>query len=147
MRGAERDFANTRRDLGRGIFSVAGGIPAGGSALDPVVALAAAADEACLAGLDLVHGAAPLIPVLHGDLLAGATPTGGAPASPPPTLTAAMVQQLRADFEDAVTHLGVAISYARAADLSALPANLITAQQIAQLHTLLEEWPRMAPQV
>ncbi len=147
LAAAEHDFALTRRDLGRGIFSVAAGIPAGGSALDPVVALSAAADEACLAGLDLVRGASPLIPVLHGDLFADATPNGPTPASQPPTLTAAMVQQLRADFEDAVVHLNTAVADARHADLTAVPANLITGQQIAQLHTLLEAWPRIAPQL
>jgi hypothetical protein len=152
LTAAEHDFALTRRDLGRGVFSLAAGVPAGASTLDPVAMLAAAADEACLAGLDLVRGVSPLIPLLHSDLLAGGAPTDGsaapnAPSSQPPALTAAMVQQLTADFEDAIAHLGAAISYARHADLSALPQGLITAQQMAQLHSLLAQWPRIAPQL
>ncbi len=164
LRAAEHDFASTRADLGHGLFTLAGAVPAAQSALDTVGRLSAAADEACLAGLDLMRGGDLIIPLLRSDLLAGATPVtasptpstpiptptpvGSAPSSPaPPVLTAAAVEQLRADFEDAVRRLGVAITYARTADLSALPANLITAQQRAQLQSLLVAWPRIMPQL
>ncbi len=159
LRAAEHDFALTKRDLGRGVFSLAAAVPAGASTLDPVAALSAAADEACLAGLDLVRGVAPLIPLLHSDLFAGAAPTGGTPtdgsaapgspsaASAPPALSAAMVQELTADFEDAVSHIRASVGYAGHADLSALPANLITAQQRSQLTTLLAQWPHIASEL
>jgi hypothetical protein len=76
LRSAERNFALTRHDLGLGVFSLAAAVPAGASTLDPVTALSAAADEACLAGLDLLRGAAPLIPLLHSDLFASSSPNG-----------------------------------------------------------------------
>ncbi len=165
LRAAERDFALTRADLGHGVFTLAATAPAGSSALDPVVALTTAADEACLAGLDLLHGAAPILPLLQSDLLAGSSDAGasGAPSTAPsraptripsdppdkapPGLTADMVEQLTRDFESAVAHLRVAIRDVQGADLSALPAGLISTQQRAQIQTLLATWPRIAPQL
>jgi hypothetical protein len=168
LRAAEHDFAATRSDLGHGVFSIAASVPAGSHILDPVTTLAAAADEACLAGLDLMRAADTLLPLLHTDLLGGSpsptgsptpgptpSPTPGVPSPTPtpssassaPTLTVAMMQAVTADYEDAVRHLQVAITDAGAADLSALPANLITTQQRAQLHALLTAWPRIAPQL
>jgi hypothetical protein len=165
---AEHDFALSRGNLGGGVFGAVGHSPVGGGAVSAGAALVAAADEACLAGLDLVREARTFAPLLQSDLFAAAsTSASGSSAAgtssssaaspqpaaasttpaPGPLLTAAMLQRLTADYEDAVRHLTAAIGYARGADLAALPANLITAQQRAQLASLLAQWPQIAPEL
>jgi Protein of unknown function (DUF4012) len=152
LTATERDLALTRHDLGSGVFSLAARAPAGRGAIDAITALLTAADEACLAGLDLLSGVQILVPMLHGGFIGASTssangPVSGAAQVQAPTLTAAMLQQLRVDFEAAVPHLITAIAYVRHADLSALPLNLVTAQQLAQLRGLIAQWPRIAPQL
>jgi hypothetical protein len=144
LAAAERDFALVRRDLGQGVFSLARGVTITRGTLGAVGALASAADEGCLAGLDLLHTASVLEPLLHADLFAGGASLA---TSPPPLLTAPMMAQVTAAYEDAVGHLRTAISDARSAELSALPAGLLTAQQLAEFHQALAEWPRIEPQL
>jgi len=140
LTAAEHDFALTRRDLGRGVFPLAAGAPAAGNTVATVAALAAAADEACLAGLDLAGAGDILLPLLRADLF-----TTGA-SSTTPTLTAAMMRQVTADFEDATRRLGVAFTYAHSVNLAALPATIITTQQATQINALLVQWPRYTSQ-
>jgi hypothetical protein len=149
---AERDLALTRHDLGDGVFSLAARAPAARGTIDPITTLLNAADEACLAGLDLVRAAGILVPVLRGGFVgAGASSASGsvsgAPPAQAPTLTAAMLQQLTTDFEDAVSRVNTAIAAMRHADLSALPPNLVTSRQLAELRGLIAQWPRIEPQV
>lgn len=152
LTAAERDLALTRRDLGAGVFSLAARAPAGRSAIASVTALLTAADEACLAGLDLLRGVGILVPVLQGGFFGVGAPSakGSVSEAPParaPTLTAAMFQQLTADIEDAVPHLITAIAYVRHTDFSALPPNLVTPRQLAALRGVIAQWPRIAPQL
>jgi Protein of unknown function (DUF4012) len=141
LTAAEHDFSLTRRDLGRGVFPVAAGASAAGNTLAAVAALAAAADEACLAGLDLAGVGDILLPLLRADLF-----TTGAPSTTP-TLTAAMMRRVTADFEDATRRLAVTFTYAHSVNLAALPASVITAQQVTQVNTLLAQWPRYTSQL
>ena len=55
LAAAEHDFALVRRDLGEGAFSTARDAGVARGTLATVAALATAADEACLAGLDLTQ--------------------------------------------------------------------------------------------
>lgn len=155
LTAAERDFARTRRDLGSGAFSLAASAPQARGALDTLEALVSAADEACVAGLDLLGAANTILPLLHGGFFAASTSASGAPAPPeatpssppPPALTAETMRQVTAAFEDAVQHLSAAVTAVRGADLAVLPPNPITAQQRTQLHDLLAAWPRITAQL
>lgn len=151
---ADRDFAKTRHDLGGGFFSLAA--RASGSAngtLTTVSTLVTAADEACLAGLDLLGPAITVLPALQGSLVApGAastptTTTTAASTHQTPTLSAAMFQQLTTGYEDAVRHLNTAIVEMSHADFSTLPSGLITPQQMTELRTAIAQWPRIQPQL
>jgi hypothetical protein len=152
LTAAEHGFALTRRDLGNGVFSLATRAPAGRGPIQSITALVIAADEACLAGLDLLGAAHILVPVLQGGLVAASAPTanGSTSSAPPvsaPRLTVAMLHQLREDFEDAVLHVNTAMASVRHADLAALPPNLVSPRQLAQLRGLIAQWPRVAPQL
>lgn len=145
LRAAEQDFALTRRDLGRGVFAYASSVPQGQGVLDPVAALATAADEACRAGLILLDGANLVLPLLHGDLFPSDTPTPGTP--PVPAITSATLQQLTADFEAALPHLDAAVVQLQSADLAALPPGMLSAQQADQIHALLAAWPHLSQEL
>ena len=140
LAAAEHDFALVRRDLGEGAFSTARNAGVARGTLATVAALATAADEACLAGLDLTQAALVIEPHLHADLFA----SGSASAL---AFTANEMARVTADYEDAVRHLTVAVSNAQHADLSALPGGTLTSQQIAAIHQALAAWPRVAPQL
>jgi hypothetical protein len=137
---AERDFALVRRDLGQGAFSTARTVGVARGTLGTVAALATAADEACLAGLDLTGAALVVEPHLRADLFSTASSSG-------PAFTATEMARVTADYEDAVRHLAVAVSAAQRADLAALPDGALTAKQVTQLRQALEAWPRVAPQL
>ncbi|HEY7019904.1 MAG TPA: DUF4012 domain-containing protein, partial [Ktedonobacterales bacterium] len=110
--------------------------------LGTVAALATAADEACLAGLDLISAALVIEPHLHADLFASSSSSGYSSA---PAFTAKEMARVTADYEDAVRHLTIAVNNAQRADLSALPGRTLTSQQIAEIHQALAAWPRIAP--
>jgi hypothetical protein len=137
---AERDFALVRRDLGQGAFSTARNLGAARGTLGTVAALATAADEACLAGLDLIGAALVVEPHLHADLFSPAS-------SSSPAFTANEMAHVTANYEDALRHLTVAVSAAQRADLAALPDGALTAKQLTQLRQALAAWPRIAPQL
>jgi len=137
---AEHDFALTRRDLGQGAFSAARNAPVVRGSLGAVAALAAAADEACLAGLDLTRAALVLEPHIHADLFASASASV-------PAFTASAMASVTADYEDALRQLTLAVGDAQRADLAALPSGTLTSEQIAELHQGLAAWPRIAPQL
>lgn len=137
---AEHDFAVTRRDLGQGTFAIAGVTPVLSGSLGAAVALATAADEACLAGLDLMRVALVIESHIHADLFAAAS-------SSTPAFTASAMAKVTADYEDAVRHLMLAVDAAQHADLAALPSGMLTAQQVAEFHQALAAWPRVAPQL
>src|SRR5260221_3396037 len=150
LAAAEVDFARTRRDLGAGVLSLAGGASPTQGTVAAAAALAAAADEACLAGLDLLGTTDGLLPALQGGLMGGEAPPApsagsAAKSAPAPAITAAMLQRVTLAFEDAVRHLTAAMTYAGHADLSALPSSLVSGQQVAQLRSALAQWPRIQP--
>ncbi len=147
---AEVEFARTRRDLGAGVLSLAGGASPTHGTVAAAAALAAAADEACLAGLDLLGTTDGLLPALQGGLMGGEAPPApsagsAAKSAPAPAITAAMLQRVTLAFEDAVRHLTAAMTYAGHADLSALPSSLVSGQQVAQLRSALAQWPHIQP--
>jgi hypothetical protein len=119
------------------------GVPAVGKTLTAVAALAAAADEACLAGLDVTSGADMILPLLHSDLFSSGAPSQ---SSSRPLLTNELLQRLTADFEAAMRHVARAVAFARSADLSAVPTSLITMAQRHEIATLLADWPHVATQ-
>jgi hypothetical protein len=139
---AEHDFALVRRDLGVGALSTAHDVGIARGTLGTVAALATAADEACLAGLDLISAALVIEPHLHADLFASSSSSGYSSA---PAFTAKEMARVTADYEDAVRHLTIAVNNAQRADLSALPGRTLTSQQIAEIHQALAAWPRIAP--
>jgi len=139
LTAAEHDFALVRRDLGQGVFSAARDSGVAQGTIGAVATLAAAADEACQAGLDLTQAALVLEPHLHADLFAS-TPSSA-------EFSANELARVTADYEDAVKHLMLAVGYAQHADLAALPGGTLTAQQITELRQALAEWPRIAPQL
>ena len=156
LAAAEVDFARTRRDLGAGVLSLAGGASPTHGTVAAAAALAAAADEACLAGLDLLGATDSLLPALEGGLMGSEAPpiqgaaaaSKAAPASTStsgPAITAAMLQRVTLAFENAVRHLTAAMAYAGHADLSALPSSLVSRQHVAQLRRAMAQWPRIQP--
>jgi hypothetical protein len=140
LSAAERDFAVVRRDLGQGAFLVARSAGVAQGTLGAVATLATAADEACLAGLNLTSAALVLEPHIHADLFSSTSATT-------PAFTANGMASVTARYEDAVGHLTRAVDDARHVNLAALPAGTVTAQQIAELQQALEAWPRIAPQL
>jgi hypothetical protein len=137
---AEHDFAVTRLTLGGGAFSAAQNAGVVRGTLGAVTALATAADEACLAGLDLTQAALTIEPHIHADLFASTS-------SATPAFTASALAQVTANYEDAVSHLTIAVEYAQHADLAALPDGALTAQQITEIRQALAAWPRVVPQL
>jgi hypothetical protein len=99
-----------------------------------------AADEGCLAGLDLTHAALALESHIHTDLFSSAS-------SSTPAFTANDLARMTSDFEDATQHLTRAVGAAQHADLAALPAGTLTSQQIGELRQALAVWPRITPQL
>src|SRR5260221_4565309 len=89
LAAAEVDFARTRRDLGAGVLSLAGGASPTHGTVAAAAALAASADEACLAGLDLPGATHSLLPALEGGLMGSEAPPIQGPAAaskaPPPS--------------------------------------------------------------
>ena len=136
---AQRDFALIRRDLGQGVFSAAQDAGIAHETLGAVATLAAAADEACQAGLDLRQAALVLEPHLHADLFASTSSSAA--------FTANELARVTADYEDAMKHLALAVGYAQHADLAALPGGTLTTQQITEFHQALAAWPHIAPQL
>src|SRR5262249_6382101 len=82
LTAAERNFAQTRRDLGSGMFSLAGSVPLAHGTLTSVAVLASAADEGCLAGLDLLDAANVVLPLLKGGFFAESPPAAGTASTP-----------------------------------------------------------------
>lgn len=153
LKAAEHDFAALRMDLGDpgGTIFIAAHLPKVGDTVSTSAALAAAADEACLAGLDLVNSGQTALAVLKGGFFAskpGTTPPPQPPGTPPPpVLNAQALAQLKANFENAVTHLNAAVAYAQSADLSTLPSSLVKPKQLDQLRGLITNWPSIREQL
>jgi hypothetical protein len=142
LSGAEADFGALRRDLAHPqvSFTVAGHLPWTGSILASSAHLAAAADEACLAGLAFVQDGQLLVKILQGGLFASATtPAAG---SAPPVLDTPTYDRLRAGLAVALQHLQLAVGYAQQADLSALPSSLVKPQQVTEIRQFLASWPQ-----
>jgi hypothetical protein len=147
LAAAERDFGQVRRSFGQGAFYLARGATASGT-LESVAALATAADEACLAGLDLTGAALVVEPHLHGDLFASGSSSGSSSGpSSTPAFTANEMARVTADYDAAIRHLAVAVENAQRVDLATLPNGTLTSQQVAELHQALAAWPRLAPQL
>ena len=153
LTAAEHDFSALRADLSTpsGTVLVAAHLPKLGDFVDSGAALAAAADEACLAGLDLVNTGQTALAVLKGGFFApkpGDTPSPQPPGTPPPPiLNTQTLAQIKASFEDAVRHLNAAVVYAGSANLSSLPSSLVKPKQLAQLHSLIVSWPSIQRQL
>lgn len=152
LTAAEHDFADMRGSLAGGEFAVAGVVPQAHSDVATAETLATAADEGCLAGLDLIHVAQTLQPMLHGALgsstgnaasSGSATPTPTAQAAPRPGLTAAMLSDITAKVLDAQQRLNTTIVDLSGVENSALLAQMATPQQLAQLRTVISAWPRL----
>ncbi|HUY75992.1 MAG TPA: DUF4012 domain-containing protein [Ktedonobacterales bacterium] len=140
LTAAEHSFAVARTDMGSGTVESGVFAPIAASTVRSVAQMLTAADEACLAGLDLTSGLSPVLTVVQSGFFTPTTPASGvAPATP--TLTAAMFATLRAKFQRAVAHLDVAIVNLQGADLSSLPTQFVSAQQIGQIRQLLASWP------
>jgi hypothetical protein len=133
---AQQDFARARQSASGGLFTLAGHLPAVGGPVTSAVALVTAADEACQGGLSLTRAVEALAPVLHSGFLAG-----DAPSPPAPTLTSPLLRQVTAQVEGALADFTAAVASARSADLSVLPASLVSASQIASLRDALAQWP------
>ncbi len=149
---AQRDFALLYSDLADpgGTFSIAAHAPGTSSTIHSAAVLADAANEACLAGLDLVKSALMLTGILKAGFFARSsntltTPTPGTP--PPPRLNATTLAQLQHNIEGALSHLNTAVSYAQSADLSVIPASLLKPKQVDQIHQLLTNWPQIQTQL
>lgn len=141
---AQQNFAQVQADLGGGVISAAAHVPGVAGPVNSAAALAAAASEACFAGLDLVEDGALLVPIVKSSVFASGSPTAPsrtAVTPPAPTLDSALLNTVTVGFEDAVHHLNAAVGYARTADLSALPSSLIKPTQITQLRQLIATWP------
>jgi hypothetical protein len=135
LTGAERNFAMLRRELAnpQRSFALASHLPWSGSVLASAGNLAAAADEACLAGLAVVDGAQLGLQVLRGGFFADdSSPSGAATTLDMPTYS-----RLRAGLTTALQHLRAAIAFASRADLSVLPASLVKPRYVAEIRQLL----------
>src|SRR5262249_13769597 len=137
---ARADFHQLRGELGapEGALGIAAHLPRLGDTISTAATLAAAADEACQAGLILTDAAKPAVAWLKAGFFAKTVPAGQAP--PPPALTQEKVDQIMTDWNSALTHLDQAIAYAGKADLSAIPSSLLPASQATQLRPLLGKW-------
>lgn len=153
LKAAEHDFAALRMDLGApgGTMYLAAHLPKVGDTVSTGAALAAAADEACLGGLDLVSSGQTALAVLKGGFFApkpGVTPPPLPPGTPPaPLLNVATLAKISSNFENAIAHLNAAVAYAQNADLSTLPSSLVKPKQLAQLHGFITNWPSIRQQL
>lgn len=153
LKAAERDFAALRSDLGDpgGTVFLAAHLPKLGDTVSTGAALAAAADEACLAGLALVNTGQTALEVLKGGFfapVAGTKPTATPPGTPPPpVLNTQTLAQIQANFETAMGHLNAAVAYAQNADLSTIPSALVKPKQLDQLRGLIANWPSIRQQL
>lgn len=149
---AQHDFALLHSDLGDpgGTFFIAAHAPGTSSTIHSAAVLADAANEACLAGLDLVKSALMLTSILKAGVFASSSntstiPTPGTPQ--PPRLDATTLALLQHNIEGALSHLNTAVSYAQSADLSVIPASLLKPKQVDQIHQLLTNWPQIQTQL
>ncbi|MGH2514254.1 MAG: DUF4012 domain-containing protein, partial [Ktedonobacterales bacterium] len=152
LKAAEHDFAALRVDLGDpgGTVALASHLPKVNGLISTGAALAAAADEACLAGLDLVNSGQTALEVLKGGFFASSASTApkAPPGTPPaPTLNTQTLTQLQGSFDNAMIHLNAAVAYAQNADLSVLPSQLVKPSQITQLRGLIANWPAIRQQL
>ncbi len=140
LTAAERDFAQLRVDLTNpgGSLAIAAHVPGIGGTISSTSDLVSAADEACQAGLDVVAIGQSLDAVLQGGFFATAPLATGAPQ-----FDALTLQRLQTTYDDAVKHLGAAASYAGAANVSALPASLVSPKEQAQIKALVAGWPTL----
>jgi hypothetical protein len=141
LTAAEQDFIHTRQDLTAGVFSAAGKVSWAQRDVSAGMGLATAAQEGCLAGLDLIHAAQTLQPVLHSSLV------GSQSDATSPLVTAPMLRQVTADIEDAAQHLNTTVADLRAEDGSSLLAQLATPRQRAQLRAVIAQWPHLQAQL
>lgn len=139
LAAAERDFSTLRAELGApsGALGVADMLPVASRTLDSAAALAAAADEACLAGLDLLSSAGPIVGVLHDGLLAQKSGTRR------PALTPRMLSDLAHNYDSALTHLDNAVTFAQAIDFTTLPSSLVKPSEEHLLQQALTQWPQI----
>lgn len=144
LTAAEHDFANLRSDLGapQGTFWLAAHTPGVDTSFNSAAALAAAADEACLAGLDLARSGQTILGILKGGFFSDSKSSSGLPTLNMTTFTA-----LKINFGDAVAHLTLAVEYAQTADLSSIPSQLLKPSLAAQLQKLLKDWPKEQQQL
>jgi hypothetical protein len=135
---AQGDFARLRGVLQAGTFALAARVPFASGPVGAALALAAAADEACQGGLLAVRGMELVAPIMAGGFFAGGVGSANA-------LTTATVTQLSAALDGALHHLDIAVGDARQADLAALPASLLSAQQRRELQQAIAQWPSVRP--
>jgi Protein of unknown function (DUF4012) len=153
LKAAEHDFAALRVDLGEpgGTIALASHLPKISDTISTSAALAAAADEACLAGLDLVSTGQTVLAVLKGGFFASQPGTASPPpppgTPPPPVLNSKTLAQVKSSFENAIVHLNAAVAYAQNADLSTLPSSLVKPKQLDQVRALIANWPSMRQQL
>ena len=136
---AHGSFVRTRYDLTKGVFSTAGTLSPTRSRVDDAEALATAGVEGSEAGLDLVHIGQALLPILHSGVVGAGATSGTAP----PALAAATLRQATQEFDDAQSHLSATIAELRAVEGSPLLAQVATPQQLAQLRTVIAQWPHL----
>lgn len=141
LTAAEQDFARTRQDLTAGVFSTAGQVSWTQSTVASARVLAAAGDEGCLAGLDVVRVVQTLAPLLRSSVVG--TPHAGAA----PSLTAAKLDQVTGEIAEAQRHLTTTVADLRMVEGSPLLAQLATPQQRAQLRSALARWPQLQAQL
>lgn len=150
IQGAQHAFALLQSDLSNpgGTFFIADHAPVTGSIFHSAVGLVDAANHACFAGLDLVNSALLLSGVLKAGFFAS-SPTSSTtpPAATPPPLNATLMAQLQHNIEDAISHLNLAASAARNADLSVIPSSLVKPKQLDQIRQVLANWPQIQTQL
>jgi|GEM_PF-5580465 len=134
---AEHDFSILRVDLGApsGTLGIAARLPGASNTIDSAGALASAADELSLAGLDLIAAAEPLVTTLHSGVLAKSSngKTG--------IITPEMFANLSHNYDTALTHLENAVAFARRVNFSALPSSLVKPSDEQRITSLLAQWP------
>lgn len=147
LSAAERDFGALRQALGQpqGTIGIASHLPWSGSLLSSASALAAAADEFCIAGIGMAQEGQLALQILQSGLFASepTTSSGQNTNASAPQLDMPTYLQLRAGLTTALQHLQSAVAYARHADLSVLPSSLVKPQQVAEVRQLLASWPQI----
>lgn len=132
---AEHDFAHARQEVSGGALALVGAVPFAGSPVSSATNLIDAADEASLGGLALLRALDLAQPLLHGGFF---TSVSGAVM---PLLTTGVMNEIVQDFETAVGRFNTAVMLAQSADLSAIPASMVSAAQRDELNQLLAKWP------